>query len=506
MDFAETEYLRNLPGLENVKEHPLMANIRNAIIRYREQSPARFDVAINLKQAFRVEETELTHSSKLQVLFIGFQHIESYVCRPVFRRHPRKKVHVLTKEVEILDKGRNRFIPLNDFLNEAYPGFPDLVGNEQMQAWWAATGKGFNWTSLPTELKEQVIGHCIDQSPRLWDARLSSKRYDNRDRLGRQIGIHEIAEKLSDWATLLAVSHQVRAITMRSCFIGTRVTGTYGAFVLSSSTGCRLESAFRRFGRYYQMIEPNSLPTNSETQALAECYKQHPKIYPHLKQYATFRHGLRKIRLTFGFIGYMHFFKVIIGGFDRYLRPGSLSYEVFEQLPNLSEISLRLPLQPRQGWNNLPYQPGPVLFHNDAPCPRKLHRVIYERIAEVLTLHLRVRVTNFMDKNEMVRYDALRYAALKNCKWSAADYEELYAECDGGVQLDELVQPGSWVHLIEEGRQGDSRSVRTATKVEIGTATEDTIDTPFFPPKCDCKVKCHLVFEGKERKVRWSER
>ncbi|KAF1913634.1 hypothetical protein BDU57DRAFT_589267 [Ampelomyces quisqualis] len=233
------------------------------------------------------------------------------------------------------------------------------------------------------------------------------------------------------------------------------------------------------------MIEYNGLPTDYNTSTFADCYKLHPRIYPHLSHYATFRHALRKIHLNMNLHDYMRFFKVTIGGFGRYMRPNGMSFEIFEQLPHVKEISIHLPSKPRRGWVNEPYQGGPMMFHHPAPCLRLLHRVIYERIAELLVLYPRVKVYNFVDDEEKARYEELRRSALQKSKWTAAEFEELYTECNGGIELEELVQPGSWLHEDEDKQEVELEVERQVTGPDTHQPFEE-----FFPPKCRCEVQC----------------
>jgi hypothetical protein len=481
---------KQLLDLSETEEHLLMANIRNIIMAYRLQSAAHFDISINVKQAFRVEDIRLAQGSKLNVLFLGFTETNSYVCRSVFCKHPRKKTRVATKKVDILDAGSGGFVALNKFLSMKYPSYPDSVGNTQMRAWWAANGKVFKWLSLPTELKEHIVQYCLHEPVTLW----KYQTFKRRSKYGfvgrREPGVYEIVEMLTHWASLLGVSHQVRAITLRLCLIGNSEMIVPGGFSVSSRSRRNFDSILERLSSHYQMIEPNSLPTDYTTQALADCYKQYPRIYPHLQQYATFRHGIRQIYLCMNFIDYMHLFKVTKGGFERYTkRPGAITYEVFEQLPNVSEIALRLPRRPRQGWLDDPGQIGPILFHYEFPCVRMLHRVIYERIAEALTLYSNVKVKGFVDKYERDRFYTLRESNMANSKWTAAEYEELYAECGGGVELEEMVLPGSWLEEAEEQEEQKVANTHRAGR----DVPEPTADA-FFPPECRCETKCHLTF------------
>lgn len=489
---------------EEVEEHPLMVNIRDTITKYRMQSAAHFDTHINVKQAYPADTTKTTRETKLYVLFFGWNDSETYVFRPVFRKHPKRKTHALTAKVQILDDSIGKFVCLSRFLEGRYPIFPNSIKDSHLQAWWAANGKSFNWANLPTELKEHVIQYCIDQKYESPLMRRLNRRNDKSFGAAKFRGIHEILDKLADWSTLLGVSHQVRAITLRLCFAGTSETGKYGALSLSASSDKSLASALRRLGGFYQMTDSNSLPFNFNTQYLADCYKQHPRIYPHLAHHATLRHGLRRIHLNLGFIGSMHFFKVTAAGFDKCLIPGDMSYEVFEQLPSLTEIAIQLPREPRQGWIDSPRQKGPRLFYDDAPCPRLLHRVIFERIAEVLTLYHPVKVKGFVDDDEWVRYRDLRRAALQTRKWSPEELGELYEECGGGIELDEPVLPGSWiVEGAEEENEDDEKEAKEQieTVQQEASAEEDDEEEvePFFPPKCRCEVQCHIVFDQRER-------
>jgi hypothetical protein len=488
---------KQLLDLSEMEEHLLMANIRNIITAYRLRSAAHFDITINVKQAFRTEDIRLTRNSRLNVLFLGFLETNSYVCRPVFRKHPHKKARVATQKVQIFDSESGGFVALNTFLTNKYPSYPESVGYGEMRNWWAANGKVFKWMDLPTELKEQVILYCVDQPPvARSDYQCNNKRYNYRFGGRYEPGVYEIVDKLTHWASLLGVSHQVRAITLRLCLMGNSEMIIPGGFSIVSGSCCGLDTVLQRLGRHYQMAESNSLPTNYTTQALADCYKQYPRIYPDLTQYATFRHGIRQLYLHMNFLNYMHFFKVTTGDFACYLRPGAISHEVFEQLPHLNEIALRLPCRPRQGWLDDPWQNGPKLFHYEFPCARILHRVIYERVAEILTLYPNVEVKGFVDDYEKDRFYALRKSNMESSKWTAAEYEELYTECGGGIELEETVQPGSWLEVAEDDEEEDEAGYTVNTEREVPQVTANA----FFPPKCHCEEKCHLTFLEVEKK------
>jgi hypothetical protein len=471
------------------EEHPLMSNIRNTVLTHRMQSPSHFDLKIEVKQAFQTEKTRLTRGFELNVAFCGFLFVDYFICRSVFRKSHQTKKRVATNLVQILDASSDRFIPLQTFLGIKYPVYPHSVGDSEMRAWWAGNGKVFDWMGLPTELKEQIIESCLDRPSSQWDHQ-RNKRCHSKHQLTRRFepGVYEIVDRLTDWAALLGVSHQVRAITLRLFFVG-----VFGGFGIVARSVRGLHSVLNRLGRHYQLNDPDSLPTDYITQAKAQCYYHHPRIYPQLKQYATFRHGLRQIYLEMGFIDYMHFFEVTTGGFERYLDPGEISYKVFEQLPHVKKITLRLPRRPRQGWVDNPFQKGPQLFHYEFPCARTLHRVIYERIAGVLTLYPHVKVKGFGDEGERDRFYALRQSSMKNSTWTAADYQELYEECGGGVELGEMVQPGSWIEEVEEEKEEQQGG---SDEAEGGIPNRVVVAPPnaFFPPKCRCDTKCHMLY------------
>ncbi|KAF2823335.1 hypothetical protein CC86DRAFT_66102 [Ophiobolus disseminans] len=470
-------------------EHPLMATIREAITQYRMQSAAHFDRTIDVKQAFRAQDMELSRQSKVNVIFSDLFGPERLICSPVFRKQPHKKTFIFTGKVEVWKQGR--FVPLNDFLSKRFPCFFVAMGDKEMKAWWNANGKDFNWVGLPTELKEQVIAFCIHNPLNQTDfrrkqlARKRNRLVSNRE---SEFGVYEIVSKLTNWNALLGVSHQVRAITLRLCFIGSSDLIQGKGFSIDASSPRGLDKTLSRLGGYYTMVEANSMPVDYDTQALSDCYMHFPRMYSHLKQYATFRHGIRRISLGMTFYEYMRFFRVTVGGFRRYLNPEVISYEVFEQLPHLSEVAIQLPDRPRRGWCNI-LLPGPLMFHHDSPCPRILHRIIYEKAVETLTLYPHLKVTGFVDQEEEARFNQLRATSLKNAEWTAAEYEELYDECGGGISLEEMVQPGSWTATTED-EQMESELIK---KEVVPVVIEQAVDDDFFPPKCRCAEKCNLL-------------
>jgi hypothetical protein len=235
------------------EEHPLMSNIRDIVTEHRLQSPAHFDLNIEVKQAFRTNETQLIRDFKLNVNFCGYLATDPYVCRSVFRKDPKTNTRVAIKGVQIFDASRDRFIPLTTFLNTKYPVYPNSVGSSEMRAWWVGNGKSFDWLGLPTELKEQIIRNCLDDPTSPWDY----KRYTKRSKsiFGPQ-GVYEIVDRLTHWAGLLGVSHQVRAITLRLFFIGNSGLKVHGGFGIQSRSCHGLFSVLDRLGRRRQMPQP----------------------------------------------------------------------------------------------------------------------------------------------------------------------------------------------------------------------------------------------------------
>jgi hypothetical protein len=100
-----------------------------------------------------------------------------------------------------------------------------------------------------------------------------------------------------------------------------------------------------------------------------------------------------------------------------------------------------------------------------------------------------------VDADEKLQYKALRKIAIAERKWSTADLDELYADCGGGIELDEPLRPGCW--LLDKEREEEQKETVKSFE-HIWEATDD-----FFPPKCRCEEKCLLVFNEKEKKRRY---
>jgi hypothetical protein len=478
------------------KEHPYMVIIRQALLEYRQQSSAHWAVNVNVEQAQVSAEDHMSFLafSGLEVIFRNFEGSMHTTCRPEMRKHPRRNFRIPTNKIEVLEGGYK--VNLEGFLDANYPHSELVVSVSNLRDWWTGNGKSFNWIGLPTELKERVVQFCLHQRD---DAQFRQQairhfsRFGARGKVGGdrcEFGIYEIVDQLGDWAALISVSHQVRAIAVRLCLQGNSDMLYGNGFCLCAGSYKKFGNAIRRLGRYYQMVEPNGLPIDPNSRALAHCYKQHPHLYPQLTQYATFRHGLRKVCLVMNFISSMHFFRVSHGGFERFWYPKHehMTYEVFDLLPNLKEIEIRLPIQPHAGWKDNVCQRGPRLFHHRQPCPRTLHRLIYTRIAEVLAPYNTVHVINFGDEQESKLFKQQRKEAQAKLTLTKKDYEELYVECGGGVELDEMVEPGSWL------RNTFSEEVDEKAEIEheIGG---------FFPPRCRCVNSCHRVYLEKEQRT-----
>jgi hypothetical protein len=85
---------------------------------------------------------------------------------------------------------------------------------------------------------------------------------------------------------------------------------------------------------------------------------------------------------------------------------------------------------------------------------------------------------------------------MEHSKWTPAEYEELYEECGGGVELGELVRPGSWMGEDEEEDAEGSMKAEAGSEPQELEAKADG----FFPPKCCCDIKCYMLYLEVEQK------
>ncbi|KAH9868455.1 hypothetical protein J1614_007527 [Plenodomus biglobosus] len=469
-------------------EHPFIDVIRNAIEKYRLQSPAHYNLDIDVNQCNYESNPDRQKkvTSKFKVL-VGFH---NFGRRPVVRlcaaesqRISRKSPRVVTGNVIVYDGSLP--VPFKDFLELEFPLHGGPVSSEVMDKWWRANGKIFNWAALPTELKENVIRFCL-HDPRMLassSARLATRRSSrkaNRVPLLQLRGPHEIIDKFDRTSSLLRVSHQVRVIALRLCLQGIIGNPRLDGLCISIVSGGQLKNCIRRLGKFPQTLHPDGVPTDEKTQALAKLYKQYPRIYSHLDQYATFAHGIRKVHMRMDYYSYFRFFKLTVGGLRGSwprLNPG---YDMLERLPSLNELVIELP-DPDYMVSNLSSHVMPPLFYPGFECPRILHRFIYEQVAEVLALYPNVKLLGFIDELEEQRFYTLRSGAIEGLKFTNAELADLYKDDGGGIELDSVIYPGTPSHETED------------SLAETRNAPMDLYDYGFWPPKCRCAVLCRKV-------------
>lgn len=338
-----------------------------------------------------------------------------------------------------------------------------------------------NWAGLPTELKEHILQLCLfdpQDSVVLTDQKRRRAAYARRGFGARHdLGPYEVVSRLGAWSSLLQVSRQVRTLVLRLYFIGRRGQIDESGFHVATLTYDELGSTIRRLDRYYQLMKSGCVPTDNQTTLLSQAYKHFPRMYPELKRYATFKHGIQTIHIEMGFKAYMHFFEIKVGSFKQYLEPKSLSYRIFDQMPKVRNITIFLPGKPEGGWIDDYWRSGPQIFHSDSPCPRILHRVIYERAAQVLVPYQNVCMTGFMDDTEEQCFSKSLAIARGQLQFTEQDFEDLYADCGGGIQLDEITQAGAW---HSDQKDGDYWLEQRRSYVK----------SDLFPPKCDCTERC----------------
>ncbi|KAJ4340167.1 hypothetical protein N0V87_002788 [Didymella glomerata] len=497
--FNTSNYLDDYEAAQ-IPQHdpsPPMECLYEAVRQYRLQSPDHFELHVKVQQVSRsysqsasTNPKDRTFTISLDVLFCG-NSIEGSIRVPVQCHLQRSARRSKKKRWTCLAVSSNATVEgLDTFLASTFPIIDGPLRHDTLSLWWLANGKSFDWTALPTELKERVIEHCMHQ-PRthgIFNGRLERFNWCNKaDHEIRRPGTFEIIKQLGDWFSLLSVSHQVRAITLRLCISGgSTLTHTEGLCV-SVASYRELRDCMGRLKDYYQMTTPNGVPVSPIEHALSKCYERFPKIYPHLNRFATLRHGIQKIDISMDWLSFMHFFKVHVGGFERYQtsfrrfhQTKALTYDIFERLPCLNEIVIRLPLRPYGGWRDKAGQCGPQLWHVDSPCPRKVHRVIYERVAEVLAPY-NVTMRNLIDYAEVRRYEAARAKAVKALEFTKVELEELYAEDGGGVELSEH----------EKGRSEELELARRKKEREVADVGD--VQDGFWPPLCFCNEPCILA-------------
>lgn len=463
-----------------------MKAIRQVVHQYQVQSPAHFELDLEVHQVAVGVQVQHKHSSKA-IVYISLEGctVEGRISLPVTCRVTSRghRLESATWKCSNIGQGQGQQ-KLEQLLSARFPTIGGPLRQDTLWRWWLRNEKTFNWTDLPTELKERVIERCMHQpyTHGIYHKKITnfSWRYKNNRKI-RKPGPYEIVDQLSDWYPLLYVSHQVRAITLRLCITGGSSIYSKGLCISSSSYRSFCER-IDRLGDYYQMIEPNSVPMTSREEASSKCYRRFPHIYPSLKQYATLRHGIQNISLGMDFLSFMHFFKVETGGFQRFSQPRgfNLDYRVFERLPSLKEVVIRLPLRPRGGWRDSLHAGGPQLFHEDSPCARSLHKVIYERIAEALAPYEKVTVRNFIDDHERKRFESFRVKAVKALKLTKLELEELYADDGGGVEL-------------SAGLERATEVSKDKIKAVASPEYPDYLQDGYFPPLCHCNEPCIMA-------------
>jgi hypothetical protein len=349
---------------------------------------------------------------------------------------------------------------------------PVQVSSSYLDTHWSwadevDTSPSFNWSGLPTEIKEHILSFCMHQAYEQQGRYMTALRQYRRQPASHgEPGPYEVVDQLGDWYGLLAVSKQVRTIALRLCIEGGSIMASTHGLCLAVLSYGHLNDCITRLGQFYQMVEDDSVPVDKTTSALAQKYRNYPKMYPSLRRYATMRDGIRKISIQMDFGAYLKFFKIFIGG------PHPLTYEFLETLPYLNEIVFALPGRPAHGWKNSRGRNDPQLFHFTKPCPRTLHRLVYERIAQVLASHKKVSVLRFIDDDEEQRFLDLRESALASHKDIASGIHEL----DTGMGIGYNCTTG--------------RNTRTCAHKGRREYQPIRFDDGSFPPKCECPSEC----------------
>lgn len=431
--------------------HSFLDEIREAASTYRLQSAAHFDVPIDVCQATHPSNPDrFANVDRDFQLRVGFYHFGTdpvfAVCRPTIAKRGCNKEEVIKGAVQVWME--NQFVPVMRFLEATFPTYNQPVAGEVMFQWWKANGKTFNWIGLPTEVKERIVQCCMHHSPPL------PVQHKSRGRVRHvEQGAPEVLGQLGKWASLLTVSHQVRAISLRLCFAGSSDLAFNGGLCIVAESYASLQRTLRRLEKHRQLVKANSVPTDDHTRQLEKAYLLFPRMYPQLDRYATFKQGIRKMHLQFSFLDSLFFFQVTAGSFAQHWKPHWLTYKVLETLPHLKALRLTLPDAHGRLEDDLRKQPVSLFYGEPFNCPRTLHRLIYERVAQVLAAYEAVTLHGFMDEEEQVRFGALR---------------ELYKKDVGGVQLDE-------------------------TAVGRKQRPQDIVYDDFWPPKCRCKTLCRQV-------------
>ncbi|KAH7126706.1 hypothetical protein B0J11DRAFT_604516 [Dendryphion nanum] len=447
------------------REHYYIDTIRAGIDQYRSKSYVRFAQDLQVHQVrYHVCRSLITSEFRLDVIFqdgqAGLEGAHRRTCRARFERNEN------TGEVEVLES--NRWVSLDESLSMNYPTQAPAADPDNLRKWLAVNGKRLHWVGFPGELKENILAFCLLESPG-FAAYHSEHLFVRKSDQFHQHGPWEVTHQLGHWVALLAVSKEIRQITLELCL---KHNNRFpGGLMIASKTPGQLVSSIKRLSRAHIFIDKKL----SYSPALARQYLLHPKVYTELgNPYATYAHNIRKISFNFDFLSNMFFFGVTVAGLDRCRPKDALTCTIFDRLPLLDGIRVSMPRDVR----NVRH---PVkLFDEDLPCYRILHRYLYERLATVLAPYTHVTVTDFIDKEEEDRFLALLKLHRKSSLFTAAELEDMYADTSGGIEID--VPVSTLVRI-----QKDETYERDAFRLAVQRACQT------YPPICRCQKKCVTI-------------
>jgi hypothetical protein len=410
------------------EQHNLVEKVRAGIVDYRFQSLSHFSLHIDVRpsECMHSTETEVAHDFKMKIMFQNYSKQVPVTCRSSVQTEEG----IALQEVQVHEG--SDWTSLRKSLEKHFPVTSADVSVEDMRNWWCSNGKFFRWSDLPTELKEIVIQYCMCQPFNFGDYFYSLKGFKLLK--SNSPGPSEIIGMLGEWGHLLGVSAEIRKLTLQLCFRGGWLY-PQGLSILVNSHR-HFEESICRLGSYYQIFDCDSVPKESDHMAviLARLYKYFPKIYPELRIYGTFMHGIRKVYLEFDFWSSVHFFKVSVCDINKYRPKDFMTCDVLERLPLLNSIYFYLPTRETPKNDSMRY--GPRLFHSEKACPRSLHRLIYEQAAIELASYQGVHMKMFMDQDEEERFLYLYAAAKSNLQFTKEELNQLWEDSDGGIQLD----------------------------------------------------------------------
>lgn len=256
-------------------QHPFIAHIQAAVLRYRLSSAAHFSVPIEVSQQRHKNNPKCTAKvDEKFYLIVGFYNFGAspvYLkCRP--KPGTRQEDAVSAENLQV--KWQFRDTPLDKFLGAKFPP-PDLpVGASDVFEWWGANGKTFDWNSLPTELRIQILAQCKGESRSSWRPRRYQKQVSK--------GAPEVRGQFGPWFALLSVSKNVRQLSLGTCF------GPKTRLHLEFRNLDETSRTVQRLDKHKLMSEADSIPIDTRTKKLAYLYTMQPKRYLHLSYYSTF--------------------------------------------------------------------------------------------------------------------------------------------------------------------------------------------------------------------------